>query len=228
MPKIFAATFNFILYELSTIMVLMQPQQNSGQYDFFMNPENAPKRSLLPSAPGGDSSFGKRIVVILGGAVLLLIVGVVISSLLSGGGGNTSRLLTVAEDQTELVRVATLGTTSATATTTQNFSQSCALSIQSAQLQLTSFISSHGGGKPSSKTLALKQNSATDTALSNATASSSFDATYTSIMQTQLSAYKNDLNTAYKNANNSSEKQLLSSDYNDAQLLVQELNSPDQ
>jgi hypothetical protein len=206
------------------IMVLMQPQQNTGQYDFFMNPEKPSRRNPL----GGGNSLGTRVGIILGGAVLLIIVIAVAASMFSGGGGNTPRLLIVAEDQNELARVAQLGAAQGVSQTTKNFAQSCYLTTMTAQQQLINFIATHGSKKPSTKTLALKQNSATDTALGSATASSSFDTTFTTIMQTQISAYKNDIQTAYTNAGNASEKQMLSSDYNDAQLLLQEITSPDQ
>lgn len=204
-------------------------QQNTGQYDFFMSPEKPSKPSLLGGGSGGgnSSSLAMRVGLILGGAVVLIIIIVVLSSLLSGPS-NIPHLLTVAEDQNELVNLATTGTQDATEAVTQNFSQNCALSMQSAQGQLINFITSHGGGKPGSKTLALKQNPATDTALSNANASSTFDSTYINVMQNQLNVYKSDLNTAYKNSQNTAEKQLLANDYTDAQLLLQELNSPNQ
>lgn len=207
----------------------MQPQL-SNDYDFIMDPGKPPRQSMLPGLPGGSGNpIIKRVGVVLGIVIVIIILFVVGSSLL-GGSGNTPKLTLVAEQQNELIRVATLATTIGAQQSSQpnlDFTQSCLLSITSAQQALVSFLGQNGV-KLSTKTLALAQNSQTDTTLNTAVAASTFNAAYSTVMQNQLGLYKTSLQNAYKTAGNTTEKQLLLSDYTGAQLLLQELTSPTQ
>lgn len=204
------------------------PQGPQSNYDFFLNAEKPPKRKLLPNL-GGGSSLAVRAVVI---AVLLfaVIIIVAIGISLFGGSGKQPKLLTVAQDQNELVRVATEATTTGqdqSTQTTLNFAESAMLGLTSDQLQLTNYMAAHGG-KPSAGQLAATKNTSTDTTLSNSIASSSFNATFINIMQNQLKSYEADLQSAFQSANTTAEKQLLTNEYGNAKLLLQQLNSPTQ
>jgi hypothetical protein len=213
--------------ETYALIEFMQPQ-NTGQYDFFMSPEKPSRRSMLPGLSGGNSMI-MRIAVIGGIFVIIVICLVVLSSLFSSGG-NLPKLTTVAQQQSELIRVATLATNEGSAQTSQstnNFTQSCLLSMTTAQQQLLGFMSSHGK-KLGSKDLSKAQDPNTDSALSAAAAASNFDSIYTTIMGRQLGSYETALKDAYSSASNSTEKQILSDDFAGAQLLVTELNSPTQ
>lgn len=209
----------------------MQPQQPytdpysnpyNNQYDFIMNPQ-APQRRPVLNLNGG--SMGMRIAVVAGGLVVLILIIVVVSSLFSGGG-NVPNLTTVAEDQSEAVRVANLAvqddSSHVTQVTTMNFAQNASLSIASDRAQLTTFLSSHGS-KLSPNTLALKSNPATTQALSAAASSSTFDQAFLTAMQTDLETYASDLKQAYLHSQNTTEKQILSNDYNNEQLLMKQL-----
>lgn len=194
-----------------------------SQYDFIMNPGKPPRRSLLPS---GNSMVG-RIVVIAGLGVVLIIAIIIVMSLFSGSG-NMPKLVTVAQKQQELIRISTLATTTGlgqSSQTTKNFTESCLLSLTSAQQQLLNFTSTHGK-KISQKELALGKNTATDATLKSAIQATNFDSTYTNIMQTQLATYANSLKSAFSTAKNVNEKQLLSNDYSGAQLLLKQLTTP--
>ncbi len=170
-----------------------------------------------------------RIGIIAGAAIIGIILLSFVMSLL-GGGGNKPNLITVAQDQNEIIRVAGVANTGAasqSAQTTQNFAQSAALSLSSEQQQLLNFMAAHGD-KLSPKLLAATKNVTTDTTLNNAIASSSFDSAFTNVMLTQLHGYQTALKTAYNGARSATEKQLLSDDYDSAALLLQQLHSPDQ
>jgi hypothetical protein len=174
----------------------------------------------------GGGSMAIRIAIVVIGVVVLMILIIVASSLLSGSG-NVPNLTIVAEDQNEIARVATIANNNASnisQATTSNFAQACALSVTSAQQQLVSFLGQHGT-KLSTGTLAKKQNPSSDQALNAAITSSTFDQTFLNIMQTELSGYASDLKKAYAGAQNSTEKQLISNDYQDEQLLAQQLSS---
>ncbi|HEY1835352.1 MAG TPA: hypothetical protein VGG13_00850 [Candidatus Saccharimonadales bacterium] len=202
----------------------MQPQTPySDPYDFITNPKKPPRARLF-KLPGG--SFGMRIAIVVGGGVIILIVLAIIASLFSGGSNAQQYVTAVAQDQTELARVAALATQSSAVSqqTTSNFAQTCSLSMTSAQQQLVSYLSSHGTELSASK-LAFKQNPATDQALTNAAAASDYDQSFLGLMQTELKGYGSDLKEAYANTQNGATRQLLSNDYQGEQLLLEQLTS---
>lgn len=205
----------------------MQPQQPySNPYDFIVNPDK-PSRKQLVALPGGGNPMLGRFIIVAVGVIVLIIAAVVVASLLSGSG-NIPNMTIVAEDQAELVRVATLATQAqsndVSQQTTMNFAQNSALSIASDQQQLLSFLSSHNT-KLSTKTLALKDNPHTDQVLNAAAASSTYDPAFLTAMQGDYTIYVNDIKTAYAKSTNPTEKQLLQKEYKNAQLLEQQLQS---
>lgn len=196
----------------------MDPQSN--QYDFILNPTKPPKRSVLPS----NNGLITRLAVVLGIIVLVIIAFVVGSSLFSGKS-NVPKLTVVAQQQAELIRIANLETTIAPSQASQqnrDFTESCLLSITSAQQNLTAFLSKHGV-KLSTKVLGLAKNVQTDSTLNAAAAASTFNAAYTNVMQNQLGLYETALKTAYTNTQNATEKTFLAQDYAGAQLLLKQL-----
>ncbi len=204
------------------------PPPRGSEYEFFLNPDKPPRRTALPGF-GPGKSLGVRIGVIAAAAFGVIIILYMLMSIL-GGKSDAPNLITVVQDQNELVRVANLATTigaSQSSQTTQNFAQSTALSLSSEENDLIVFLTAHGS-KPSPKLLAQTKNLQTNTQLSNALASSSFDTTFSTIMQNQLKSYEIALQTAYNGARDTSEKQMLSNDYTSAALLVKQLNDQNQ
>ena len=187
-------------------------------YEFITNPAQAPKPAI-PILVGSTSSTMQRALIAVGGLVVLIIIVIIAASLLSGGGFNATSYETVAEEQTELIRIATLGTNQAVGQPAKNFAVSAELSLTTSQQQLLAYLQKNGH-KLSTKQLALKHNAATDTQLTAAQASSSFDATFTSIMQQQLTTYLSSLKSTYASASGKTGKQLLNTDYNAAQSLL--------
>jgi hypothetical protein len=81
------------------------------------------------------------------------------------------------------------------------------------------------GGKPSSADLAKAQNAQTDTALDQAKSDGTYDQTYLKIVQQSLTTYQKLLKQAFDSANHATEKQLLSKEYANAGLLLEQSNS---
>lgn len=206
----------------------MQPQQPyNNPYDFIVNPQKPQRAPLMSFSGGSGGGMGMRIAVVGIGLVLLIVVMIVISSLFKGGG-NTKNMTSVAQDQAEILRVATLATQSQSNDISQNttlfFAQNADLSISSEQQKLLSFLSANGA-KLSTAQLALKTNNQTTNALTAAAASSTYDTAFLSAMQTDFATYNADLKIAYAASKNPQEQQLLKADYQGAQLLTQELTS---
>jgi hypothetical protein len=203
----------------------MQPQQPSpapppitpsghqpGQYDFLFQPP--PKKSRLSL---NLNSTKQRILVVVGGGVLLLFSMVLVFSLLSGAGsGNKEELLGVAQRQSELIRIATIGTQKARSTTAKNLAVTTYLSLTSDQKTLTSAMSP----KPSTKQLALGKNAETDQLLTAAEQNNKFDEVFITEIQQELIAYQQSVKKAYDNASGNKLKQILAAEYKNASVLA--------
>lgn len=199
------------------------PEQPANPYEFITSAGgNPPKKPLLP----GGGSKAQRLLVVAGGAFVLVIIAVIAINTILGSGNNTAGMISIAAQQNELVRVAGIGMQQAQATTTQNFAVTTDSSITSAQQQLLAYLQQHGT-KVNPKQLTLTESAATNTQLNNAISTSSFDSAFTPIMQNDLKNYEVTLKQQYIQTKSTSERQLLSNDYDDALLLLDQLNSPD-
>lgn len=207
------------------------PAQSSADYNFILNPAKPDKPKLFgggPKAPGitggnKSSSTAIKLVAILGGIFLLMILLVVGMKILGVGAKGLDKpvMLAIAQDQTEILHISQTSIQNLVSDSTKNFAYTAQLSVQSQQSEFLAYLGKHGY-KPKDKVLALKQTKATDDQLTAAQQASTFDSTYQSVMQTQLTTYRNDLSAAYKAAP-SSAKPLLSKYYDAAALLLKQL-----
>lgn len=190
----------------------MNPQSN---YDFIMNPGQAPKRSI-----SAGPVAGKRMLILVGVVVVLFLVFFI--SLAFKGGGGATNLTGIAETQTELGRVSAEGVNNVTATPNQNLAINVQLTLASQLNSLESFLKTQGT-KVSTKTLNLKKNTATDTQLTTALQNSSYDVVFAQIMQTELSSYLSELKTAYQADTGPKTRAVLSTDYTQAAMLYNQI-----
>lgn len=177
-----------------------------GQYDFILNGNQKPKKSLIP-LPQGNSRRQRVIVVLAGGVIFTFIVAVILAIALSGGG-STKDLVAITQTQTEIVRVAETNASKARGVTTRNFSETVALTMVSSKQQTLSYLSSKKTTvKP--KELALGLNAKTDANLKSAEAAGRYDQELLTILEKSLADYRTQINTAYNKATTKSQKQLL-------------------
>lgn len=197
----------------------MQPQQpQPNNYDFIMNPATPSRPPLL-----GGNALLKRLLIVLGGLFILAIIAAVLAQVLGGGSGgfNKTAMLGIAQDQTQIIHLATDGVDNSTTAANKNFSISAQLSITSQQTDFLKYTASHGL-KPKAKALALKQNADVDTQLTSAKSSSTYDSTYSTVMKDALNTYKTDLTSAYDKAD-SQGKAILKANFDAANLLLTQL-----
>ena len=173
----------------------MQPEAPQPNYDFFLNPQSKPKQRFLSS----NSSMKMRIVTVLGGGMVLIIIVIIISSLLSSKPG-TAGLLTLAQEQNELVRVA-------------------AKAGQQSSQQILAY-SKKFGQKLSAKQLMLTRSATTDQQLTSAQAASNYDSVYLQITVTALNQYLQSLKQVYNSTSSKTQRQFLSTDYSAANILL--------
>jgi hypothetical protein len=198
----------------------MQPSQpQSNPYDFIVNPLKPPKKSMFAGA-----SFGLKVALLVGGAVFIIIVLAVLFSSVFKNEGNVPFLTAVAQDQAEIIRVTTKANTQAVSADSKGFSETVSLSVGTDQQKLLTFLTT-SGVKLSTKTLGLGLKASTDQSLAAATQASNYDETFGNIMQNYLTDYANDLKAAFGNTQNGTEKSLLSDQYQDSQLLLQQLQT---
>lgn len=191
-----------------------------GNYDFIMNPGSAaqPKSSL----PGANSMLMRVAVVSV--IIIVLLVGFSFVKSLLSGSTDLTPYVTVAQDQQALIHLTTNALTQPDiSATNKTFSATTQLTVTSSQSQLFKYLTNNKK-KLASKQLNLKVSSATDTQLATAESATTFNTTYKQVMQTELNTYMNDLKAAYQQSSGKKGRALLSSDFDQAQLLANQLN----
>jgi hypothetical protein len=191
------------------------PQHN---YDFILNPQQAPKKRL--NLPFGGDSFFAKVAFIVGGALLLMIVLAVIINLFFGGQTNVDKLVSVTQSEQEIIRLSAEGG-NATSQPVKDAAVTTRLSVTTHQKQWLAFLARHGR-ELKNEQLNLKEDPTTDNKLKLAQQTSTFDTTYITIMRSQLEAYADELRTAHSGMSNKADRDLLSTQYDEVQLLLKQ------
>ncbi|HSH17977.1 MAG TPA: hypothetical protein VK978_01200 [Candidatus Saccharimonadales bacterium] len=192
---------------------------NDGQspYDFFMEPGNSPRQSMSP---------GKKMALIVGAAVALLAGLAAMIALLAGTGSpQAPQLVSVVQSQQEIVRVASEGRENVQAENLKNFSVTASTAVASQQAELTGLLAKQDIEIDKDQ-IELGKKPQTDQALTAALSSSTYDTTYTSIMQTELNTYEKRLEEATAASVSEGDRALLQKYTVGAQLLRMQLTTP--
>jgi hypothetical protein len=187
------------------------PQPPQDQYHFIMNPEQ-PKRSSSLKNPMG-------LLFIVGAVAVVVVLLVVILSIARGGGSNKQPLITVAQDQQEIGRVAALDLGQIKDQRVKNFATTTQLTMATDSISYTSFLGKHGV-KVSKKQLSAGTNSSTDAQLASAITSNTLDSTLSITLQNELKQYQTDLAKAYQSSTTSSVRAELNQLNQNADLLL--------
>jgi len=209
----------------------LQPQQQpttpvgplQPDYSFITDPNQPkPKKSLLPTGSSGPM----RALIIGALLVVLMVVFVVVKGLLAGGSGNYDGYVSVEEDQQALIHILNSAVQQQNLNNTnQNFVATATLSLNSSQQDLSAYLSQNHK-KITSKQQVSKISASTDSQLSDAATAGTYNQTLHDVMKTKLNSYLNDLSAAYKQSTGKKGRALLSSDYDQGQLLLQQLDAP--
>jgi competence protein ComGC len=200
---------------------LTSSASSNGQpdYSFITDPQQSkPARKL----PGSGSLLGK-VVLIAVAIILLLIIFSVVKGLV-GGHSNVDDFVGVAQDQQEIIHLATNALEEPSLSTVNKDSAlTSQLSLKSDQAATIKYLSSIHK-KVKSKALDQKVNPSIDTQLSAAATASTYNQTYHDIMLAELNAYKGHLQAAYLRSKGPNGRTLLSKNFNDANLLIKQLD----
>jgi hypothetical protein len=197
------------------------PTPPENPYDFFLKDNGNQPTPGKFNLPNGNSTK-QRALLIVGGGLLLLIVGLLFMSILSSGSkSNTTLLLEVAQEQTEIVRVANLGILEKAVrnSDTINLATNTALSVESSQQQVIGILTK-SGSKVNPKQLAMKKNVKTDAALSSAAQSNNYDAVFVDILQKSLKNYQRILKNSYDATKNPVDRKVLSDAFKGTGILL--------
>jgi hypothetical protein len=198
------------------------PESQPDAYGFITNPEQPVKQGGI-KLPGGNS-LAMRGLFISGGLFVLLIAFIVIKGLISGGG-NLPLFVSAAQDQQELIHLATNATQQQGLTTNdQNFAATAQLSLTSAQAAIIKYLAANGT-KVDLKLLSNKVSASTDAQLTTAAAATTYDQTFQEIVQAKLTTYISDLQQAYQQTTGKNGRAVLSNNYTQAQLLLTQINT---
>lgn len=198
-----------------------QPQtpapNQSNQYDFIMNAGQQPQKSKF-GMPSGGSTL-QRIFTVVAGAVILIIVAMVFMSLIGGGSDRTASLLDLAQDQTEIIRVADLAKSerSVRQTTTQNFAANTSISLTTSKLEVMEILKSQ---KIKQAQLSLKKSTKTDTLLASAAANNQYDEVFMTTLTSKLEAYQTKVKTLFGSAKSTKEQQVLKNAFESVTILL--------
>lgn len=217
----------------------MNPQQYPGQpsgplpqgpppdpndpYAFIMN-HGAQQPQKRMGLPRGNSTL-QRALIIAGGFLGILVVGLFAMSLFGGSGNRNAELLNLAQEQTEIIRIANLASSerAVRSTATQNLAANTSITVSTSKTQTLALIS---GKKPGEKTLALKKSTKTDTLLSEAAANNQYDSVFTETITAKLKTYQSDIKKLYTGNKSKKEKAVLESAYNGTVILLGEHTQP--
>ncbi len=201
----------------------MNPQQdylgpNHNPYDFIMNPGKPPKKGFSAGLP----PLALKILLVLGGVFLVMVLVAIVLSFGSSKSIGKAELIGLAQTQQEIIRISDEGASAAVQQTTKNLATTAVLAIQTQQTQLLTLLEKNGI-KTDDKQLALKQDANTDLKFKEATATSTFDTTFSQVIEEQLRAYAVTLQAYYNKTGSKSQRDMFGTDYTQAQLLLSQV-----
>ncbi len=198
------------------------PHNGHNPYEFIISPTAKPKHLGLRFG-NSQNSATKLLLIVAGAGILVIILGVIITSFMPKSS-STQSLITIAQQQQELMRVAAQGETQATSETTRGLAYTVDLSIGTSQTQILNYLTKHNT-KLSVKELGLKQNKNTDATFTAALANSTYDSTFDTVIASQLRTYLSDLRKTYNATSKTDLKQTLDKSYTSGALLLNQVNA---
>jgi hypothetical protein len=195
-----------------------QGSSSGSPYEFIMSPNQKPKKRF----GFGNGNFAFTIGLIVSGALLFMIIITIVLNMFGGSKVGTADLVTVTQAQNEISRIADQGARTGTQQVTKNLAITIQYTMDTQQKNILNFLAENGT-TIDPKDLKLKQNASTDQQLTSAKTTSTFDLVFSQIMQNELTTYANDLKQLHARASSTTEKDMMSSYYEQTQLLISQI-----
>ncbi len=186
---------------------------NSSQFDFIMN-DGQKKKSLFPSG-----SPKQRIIMIVI-AVLVGLIGVVLLYLVffSGGSSNTAPVVAVAQKQTEIIRIAAIGSSKAGGTDAKKLAAITSITVSTDQQKTIAYLAKQGK-KIKGKELSATASATVDSDLTAAERNGRFDEVFVRTLTEKLKDYQTSMETAFPTLGNTG-KELLTQNNKNVTLIL--------
>lgn len=195
----------------------MQPEQTPphNPYDFITNPSTPPKKTLL-----GAGSAKSKIFAIIGIVTILTIVLALVATLLGGGSDSKTTYTKLLQQQTEIIRIADLGSKDGQSNETKNLSITVSQTLVSTKKDLTA-LAEAAGADINPKTIALGKDAAADKSLTTASQINNYDQVFTKILTDKLNEYKETLKQLYDGTSKQKTRDTLESAYKSVDMFTQ-------
>jgi hypothetical protein len=202
----------------------MNPQQdylgpNQNPYDFIMKPPGPPKKRF---GLGGLDPMITKILFILGILFVIIAIAALFVNLTAAKRIDTGELISLAQTQEELIRVADAGNAGAIQQTTKNLAITTEFTLKTQQAELLDKLAKQGISVKA-KQLGLKQNASIDLKLKEAQQTSTFDVTFSQIIEDELRDYAKTVNILYDKTQVESQRDMFSGSYTETQLLISQV-----
>lgn len=140
------------------------------------------------------------------------------------GKSNFTPYVGIAQEQQEMIHLVTnAGQQTNLSAATQNFAATAQLSLTSSRDATAQYLANNHQ-KINAKVINLKVSTAVDDQLTNAATAGTYDQSFQTIMKSRLTTYVSDLKQTYQQTKGQRGHALLNDDYNQAQLLLIQLN----
>lgn len=189
-------------------------------YEFILNPQKSSKPKALKGL--GGNRFILTIIMVVAGALLFMIIVTVILNALAPEKISKEQYAGLVQTQHELIRVANQGTASATRQTIKNLATTVEFTMMTQEKKTLELLGKNGV-KMGEKELALKQNAETDQKFTSAKATSTFDTTFTQVLEDNLDSYATTLKQMTTLAQTTTERDQLSDYYQQTQRLISQI-----
>jgi hypothetical protein len=201
----------------------VQPPSPGQPYDFITNPSLPESQNMLQ----GASPAGKLLLSI-GALFVLLVIFLLIRGIF--GGKDFTPMINIGADQQEMIGLVTFASQqgnqqAALSVNNQNFTYTAKSSLTSAQTNLIGYLALQHA-KVSKKLLNGRVDPSLEERLTSAAAAATYNQTFKDIMNDQLNTYSNDLKKAYNLTTGPNGRALLRDQFDQAQLLSRQLNTP--
>ena len=202
------------------------PGEQPGAYDFITEPSSPVESGFSLS----NSSKALRVAVVTGGLIILFIIFNIVKGVVTRGP-DLSAFITIAQDQQAIIHIVsttsrqTLTPQQKLSTANQNFASTAELSIGTAEGEILKYLANNNT-KYKPAVLTLKTKASVDKQLVASVEASTYDQTFKEVSKDALTAYSNDLKQLYPKTKGKIGRGLLQNDYNQAQLLLLQLDAP--
>ncbi len=194
-------------------------QDQGNPYEFILNPEQ-PKKAKKVGGMG--NRFMRTIIFVVVGVAVFFILAAIVINALAPKRISDKDLIGLAQTQAELIRISNQAASQATRQTTRNLATTVQYTMSTQQKQVLEVLAGMGV-EVAKKELALKQDATTDQKFATAKSTSTYDQTFTEIIQTELTGYANSLKALNELAATAEDRDRMGDYYQQTQLLISQI-----